>query len=117
MGSTSYRGETDPRKLSLCVAGPRIPLLIEKVKHVRIQDLVVRGSSKATIAMDGAKDVELEGVTAFGGSPALMMDSCERIRIVHSAFRGISAPWSSRAGHKYRGSAAYVMVVRAKTGP
>ena len=58
-----------------CVAGARIPLLIEKAKHVRIQDLVVRGGSKATIALDGAKDVELDGVTAFGGSPALMMDS------------------------------------------
>src|SRR5262249_44887463 len=109
LGEDGYHGETDPRKLPLAVAAPREPPLFAGARHVRIQDLAVRGGSKATVSMTGAQDIALEGVTAYGGSPALFMRGCERVRIFDCAIRGISAPWSSRAGHKYRGVPAYLI--------
>ncbi len=117
LGDDNYRGETDPRKLPVCVAGLRPSLRIESAKHVSIQDIVVRGGSRTTISLVKSQDVTLDGVTAFGGSPALRMQGCERVRITHSAFRGIAAPWGSRAGHKYRGPPSYVFIAEYRGEP
>lgn len=117
LGDDNYRGETDPRKMSLSVAGMQVPLTIDGARYVKLQDLVIRGGSRATVQMSNAEDIELDGVANYGGSPALMMQDCSRVRILHSALRGISAPWSSRAGHKYRGPSSYVFVSRAEQGP
>jgi hypothetical protein len=117
LAADRYRGETDPRKLALVVAGPGVPLKLDGVKHVRIQDLVVRGGSRATIDVAGCEDVDLDGVTAYGGNPVLHLQGTTRLRVVSCALRGISAPWSSRAGHKYRGVAADLLVSRRENGP
>ncbi|MCI0460606.1 MAG: DUF1565 domain-containing protein [Gemmataceae bacterium] len=117
LGADNYRGETDPRKLPLIVAGSGVPLKIENCKHLRIHGLVVRGGSRATISLTSSEDIELDHVTVYGGSPALMVQSVRGLRITDCAFRGISAPWSFRTSHKYRGVAAYLLTVRQTMPP
>jgi hypothetical protein len=117
LDKANYRGETDPRKLPLVVAGPQTPLKIEKAKHVRIEDLVVRGSSASTVAISASEGVTLDGLTVYGGSPAVSVRTTNGLKLTDCAVRGLTAPWSSRASHKYRGNSAYLFVVAgAKPG-
>src|SRR2546425_876254 len=45
-GLANYRGETDPRKLPLIIAPFKsVPLFVDMAKHVRFQDLVIRGAA------------------------------------------------------------------------
>ncbi|MFT7643633.1 MAG: hypothetical protein ACI9G1_005399 [Pirellulaceae bacterium] len=37
---------------------------------------------------------------------------CRDLRLTKCNFRGIASPWSFRSGHKYRGTAAYLLVAR-----
>jgi hypothetical protein len=48
----------------------------------------------------------------FGGFPGLLINACKTIKVTHSAFRGLAAPWSSRAHMKYRGTASYQIVLQ-----
>ena len=49
LGEDQYRGETDPRKLPLIIAGGSTPVLrLEHAKHVKLQDLVLRGSKTSS---------------------------------------------------------------------
>lgn len=114
LGAGNYRGETDPGKLPLVVAGPDAVVRLEGVKHLRLHDLVLRGSAGATLALRGGSDVELDGVTIHGGSPALQVSTTSRLRLHRCRVRGLTAPWSSRASHKYRGNSAYLVVVSAE---
>jgi hypothetical protein len=115
LGERAYRGETDPRRVPLVVAAGfgRELMRLTGVKHVRIRDLVVRGATgSAAISIYGSQDVELDHVTVFGGAPALLIDASKNIRASHSAFRGLAAPWTSRAHMKYRGTPSYQIVLR-----
>lgn len=99
-----YRGETDPRKVPLIVGGGKgVPLWIEGGRHLKFQDLVVRGGGSTTVRLLGATDIELDNVTVYSGRHAFYMDRSRSVRIVRSAFRGTAAPWSFRSGQKYRG--------------
>ncbi|HKB39466.1 MAG TPA: hypothetical protein VKD72_23720, partial [Gemmataceae bacterium] len=110
-GEANYRGETDPRKLPLVVAASVVPLRIARAKHVRVQDLVVRGSASHTVEVDGAEDVILDNVTVYGGAPALHARASSGLKLTRCALRGLSAPWSSRSSHKYRGNSPYLLIV------
>jgi hypothetical protein len=112
----NYAGETDPRKIALCVAGPGVPLSLAGAKHVRVQDVVVRGASKATLNIDGCEHVELDGLTVYGGSPAVQLFETRGLKVTNCCVRGISAPWSWRGGQKYRGNSAYLVVARPERG-
>jgi len=111
LGDNVYRGETDPRKLPLVVGGAEAPLQIEGVKHLRIQDLVVRGSNTGTIVVSNAEAIEFDGLWAYGGSTVLSVKDARGLRILNSALRSIAAPWSGRSHMKYRGSAAYLLTI------
>lgn len=115
LGERAYRGETDPRKMPLIVAigfGDDV-VRVNGVKHVRIQDLVFRGATGSPmIHVYGSEGIELEHVTVFGGFPGLLVNASQNIRVTHSAFRGLAAPWSSRAHMKYRGTASYQIVLQ-----
>jgi hypothetical protein len=115
LGDRAYRGETDPRKLALVISagfGDDV-LRISGVKHIRVQDLVLRGATGSPmIHLYGSENVELEGLTVFGGFPGLLVNASKNIRVSHSAFRGLAAPWSSRAHMKYRGTASYQIVLQ-----
>ncbi len=115
LGDRAYRGETDPRKLPLVVAvgfGDDV-LRISGVRHVRLAGLVLRGATGSPmIHVYGSEDVELDHVTVFGGFPALLVNASKKIRVTHSAFRGLAAPWTSRAHMKYRGTASYQVILQ-----
>lgn len=104
-----YRGETDPRKLPLIIAAhaEQSPLSLENASHVRLQDLVVVGAGKrGTVKISGCENIELDGVTVYGGSRAVAVDHTSQFRLVNSACRGIAAPWTYRGHLKYRSAEA-----------
>jgi hypothetical protein len=110
LGERAYRGETDPRKLPLVIAagfGDDV-LRISGVRHVRLQGLVLRGATGSPMLhVYGSENVELDHLTVFGGFPALLVNASKNVRVTHSAFRGLAAPWTSRAHMKYRGTPSY----------
>lgn len=114
LGEDNYKGEADPRKLSLIVGRPLAALLVKGARHLRFQDLVIRGSSTNTVRLEQAENVEFDGVTIYGASRALWSNGTVGLRITRSALRGISAPWSFRTSHKYRGSPAYVLMANPR---
>jgi hypothetical protein len=112
----NYAGETDPRKLALVIGADRSALRLDKAAHVRIQDVVLRGSAARTLEVTGSSYVELDGVTIYGGAPAVFVGSTDHLQIVRSVLRGTAAPWSSRASMKYRGNSPYVFIADSR-GP
>jgi Protein of unknown function (DUF1565) len=115
LGDRGYSGETDPRKIPLIVAtgfGDDV-LRLNGIKHVKIQGLVFRGATGSPmIHVYGSENIDLDHVTVFGGFPALMVNASKNVRVTHSAFRGLAAPWTSRAHMKYRGTATYQIVLQ-----
>jgi hypothetical protein len=115
LGDRAYQGETDPRKLPLVVAvgfGDDV-LRISGVRHVRLQGLVLRGATGSPmIPIYGSENVDLDHLTVFGGFPGLLVNASKNIRVTHSAFRGLAAPWTSRAHMKYRGTASYQIILQ-----
>jgi hypothetical protein len=115
LGDRAYRGEIDPRKLPMIVAVGfgDVVLRISGVRHVRVQGLVFRGATGSPmIHVYGSQDIHLDHLTVFGGFPALLLNASKDIRVAHSAFRGLAAPWTSRAHMKYRGTASYQVVLQ-----
>lgn len=111
----SYTGESDPRKLALVIGVDRSALTLDRAAHLRIQDIVFRGSATRTVAIAGSEHVELDGVTIYGGAPALWISATHHFTLTRSALRGISAPWSSRASLKYRGISPYLLVADSRS--
>lgn len=115
LNESAYRGETDPRKLKLAIAvgfGDDV-VRISGIQHVRLQDLVLRGATGSPmIHVYGSQHVELDHVTVFGGFPGLLVNASQNLRVTNCAFRGLAAPWTSRAHMKYRGTASYQIVLR-----
>ncbi|MBI1313037.1 hypothetical protein GC176_17240 [bacterium] len=115
LGEHAYHGETDPRKLRLCISGPygADVLRLNGVQHVIVRDLVLRGAGgSALINLYGSEQITFDGLTVFGGSPGLLAKASHGIRMVHCAFRGLAAPWSSRASMKYRGTPSYLLITQ-----
>lgn len=110
LGANEYRGETDPRRLPLVVGGPGTPLTIEDARHVRVRNLVLRGSRSHTLHLTRSQQIELEGLTVYGGCPGMYVRDVSGLKMLHCALRGVAAPWSSRAAHKYRGVSPYLFV-------
>lgn len=104
LGDDNYRGETDPRKLPLVVAGLKDgpPLALRGVQHVHLQDLVVRGTRTAAVEIADSANVLLDGVTAYGGASAIQVRDTAGLRVGNTACRGIAAPWTFRGSLKYR---------------
>ncbi len=115
LGALAYRGETDPRKVPLVIAvgfGEDV-LRVTGIKHVRLQGLVFRGATGSPmINVYGSEDIELDHLTVYGGFPGLMISASQNIRVRHSAFRGLAAPWTSRAHMKYRGTPTYQLILQ-----
>jgi Right handed beta helix region len=104
LGADNYRGETDVRKMPLCVAvaasGPVLSL--KGARNVTLQDIVIRGSTTSTLEILQCADITLEGVTVYGGGRAVLVKDTSGLRMTHSAVRGVSAPWHYRGAMKYR---------------
>jgi hypothetical protein len=115
LGEHTYRGETDPRKLKLCLSGPygADVLRLNGVRHVIVRDLVLRGAGgSALINLYGSEQITLDGLTVYGGAPGLLAKASHRVRLTNCAFRGLAAPWSSRASMKYRGTPSYLLITQ-----
>jgi hypothetical protein len=110
LGKNHYRGETDPRKLPLVIAGTDYEIRIEKAEHVRIQDLVVRGAARSAVIVVDSNDIHLDGVTLYGCGSALHTQQVEQLKLTHSSLRGHAAPWHSRSHHKDRAPSGYLLV-------
>lgn len=96
-GLANYQGETDPRKLPLILAPFRsVPLLVDMAKHVRFQDLVIRGGGFNCVVLQMGIDVEFDNVTIFAGTYGLRARSTGPFRMVHSAIHGTIPPWAWR---------------------
>lgn len=115
LAARAYRGETDPRKLALVVAagfGDDV-LRISGIKHVRVEGLVFRGATGSPmIHVYGSEGIHLDHLTVYGGFPGLLIDASQKVRLTHTAFRGLAAPWTGRAHMKYRGTASYQIVLQ-----
>lgn len=110
LGKQNYRGETDPRKLPLVIAAHRPVVRLSGARNVLFEDFVIRGSAGATVHIENCQDIAFDNVTINGGAPAMHVRGTSRLRLSHSALRGLSAPWSSRASHKYRGNSPYLFI-------
>jgi hypothetical protein len=98
-----YRGVEDPRRIPLVLSGRTgVTLTLEKSRFVEIRDLIVRGAGRSAIEILDSHHLVLDGVSAFAGRHALVLEGTEDLRILSSRFRGRSAPWSSRARLKYK---------------
>ncbi len=96
-GLANYGGATDPRKLPLVVAPFKsVPLFVDMAKHVRFQDLVIRGGGHNCVILQMGIDVAFDNVTIFAGTYGLRARSTGPFRMVHSAIHGMIPPWAWR---------------------
>jgi len=117
LGANHYCGETDPRKLPLVISGHDYAVRIEGARHVRFQDLVIRGAERSAVVIaedaeaigEDAEDLEFDGVTFYGSTAALRVSRTSRLKLINCAFRGHKAPWHSRFHLKNRAAAGYLV--------
>ena len=104
LGDDNYRGETDPRKLPLVIAGTSggSALTLADADFVRVRDIVVRGARAATVSIRNCRNIEFDGVAMYGGASPMSVTETLGLHIWHCAFRGIAAPWTFRGSLKYR---------------
>ena len=104
LGEENYRGETDPRKVKLIIAGFKggSPLSLQGAKHVKVQDVVVRGARTAAVEVLDCENIEFSGCTVYAGSTAFLVRDTAGLRLINTACRGIAAPWTFRGSLKYR---------------
>ena len=109
LGVDNYRGVTDPRHVWLVLAGGNaVPLKLNQAWHVRLQDLVLRGSRSSALSITRAGDVVLDGLSIYGGVGVCGVSYTQGLRAVNSSFHGPSAPWTFRGSLKYRSVEAKV---------
>ncbi len=95
---SNYRGPTDPRRVPLVLAPfASVALHVDGARHVRLQDLVIRGGGYTTVVLDHAADIELDNVTIFCGTYGIRAARTERLRMIGSALYGNVAPWTFRS--------------------
>ncbi len=93
----NYRGETDPRKLPLVIAPfASKPLEIDQAKHVRIQDLVMRGGGFDTIELNFGIDVEFDNITVFCATYGIRARATGPLKMTNSGIHGGIPPWGFR---------------------
>lgn len=97
-GLANFRGETDPRKLPLIIAPfASVPLFVDMARHVRFQDLVIRGGGHNCVVLQMGIDIEFDNVTIFAGTYGLRSRSTGPFRMLHSAIHGSIPPWAWRS--------------------
>lgn len=93
----NYKGETDPRNISLVVAPfDSTPLHISQAMHVKFEDLVVRGGGYVSVKMNFGVDITFDRVTIYCGTYGLLSKSTGPFHMVNSSIRGTIQPWVFR---------------------
>ena len=96
-GIANYRGETDPRKLPLVIAPfNSVPLFVDMAKHVRFQDLIIRGGGHNCVILQMGINIEFDNLTIFAGTYGLRARSTGPFKMVNSAIHGNLPPWAWR---------------------
>lgn len=99
----NYRGETDPHKLPLLIAPLRsVPLTVDGARHVRFQDLVIRGGGYDCVVLQQCADVEFDNVTIWGGTYGLRATGVHRLKLWRCGFYGSVPPWTFRTDTSLR---------------
>ena len=94
----NYRGETDPRKLPLLLAAfNAVPVHLDGARHVRLQDLVVRGAGYTAVHLDHAEHVELDNVTIWAGAYGIRAGQTGPLKLTRCRVYGNVAPWTFRS--------------------
>lgn len=100
---TNYQGETDPRKLPLVIAPFRsVPLWVDQARHVKFQDLIVRGGGYHTTQISYGVDVDFDNVTIRGGTYCMRSANTGPFRFYRSAMYGNAPPWAFRGDGSLR---------------
>jgi len=93
-GVADYRGTTDPRKVPLVLAPFRsVPIFVDEARHLRFQDLVVRGGGFDTVILQGAQHVEFDNVVVYCNTYGLRGRYSGHVRFYNSAIHGGVPPW------------------------
>jgi hypothetical protein len=94
----NYKGETDPRKLPLMLAGfNAIPLHLDGARHIQIQDLTIRGAGYTAVHLDHAQHVEFDNVTIWCGTYGMRVGQTGPLKINKCRMHGNVAPWTFRS--------------------
>ena len=94
----SYRGETDPRQLTLCLAPYRnSTIFFDGAEHVQLMDLVIRGGGYVTLLMEQAKHCTLDNLTVFCGAYGIRALATEHLTLTNCGLHGSLAPWTFRS--------------------
>ena len=63
---------------------------------------MLRGARLATLALEGGANLEVDGLTIYGGQAPVKAAGITGFRMCHTACRGLAAPWTFRGSLKYR---------------
>lgn len=96
LGDENYRGETDPRKLKVVIASDGNTLHLKGAKHLRIQDIVLRGAT-TVVRLADSEDIAFDGVTIYAVRYGMIVQHVAGLTVTNSAFRGFDAPWHPRS--------------------
>lgn len=93
----NYRGETDPRLLPLVISHYHAaPLHLDQAKHLRFQDLVIRGAGYAAVKLEQTFDIEFDNVTIWCGTYGLQAMGAQKLKLFRCGLYGSLAPWTFR---------------------
>ncbi len=96
-GIANYDGPTDPREMPLIVAPFRaVPLHLDGAKHVRLQDLVIRGGGYNTLLLEQCRDIELDNVTVWCGTYGVRCIGVQKFKMHSCGVYGSGPPWATR---------------------
>jgi hypothetical protein len=99
----NYQGETDPRKVPLLLASYRaLPLHLDGARHVRFQDLIIRGGGYDTVVIDQSSDLEFDNVSIMAGSYGMRLTGAQRLKLHRCGFYGSVPPWTFRTDTSLR---------------
>ena len=104
LGDDNYRGETDPRKTPLIIAPWSAGSVVKftRSKHVKLQDLVMRGARLPVLHLEGGGDLYVFDCSLYGGSSPIKVEGVTNFTMSNTACRGLAAPWTFRGSLKYR---------------
>jgi hypothetical protein len=106
---TPYRGETDPRKLSLIIAPFNSrPLFIDQAMHVRFQDLVIRGGGYVTVDLLFGIDLEFDNCTIYAGAYGIWAKNTGPLKMKGCGVYGMIPPWAFRTENCLYASSPYI---------
>lgn len=99
----NYTGPTDPRKVPLIITPSHaVPLRLDGAKHVRIQDLVVRGAGLDTVVFEQCSYIDFDNVTVWCGAEGIRATGLQNFKMTGCGVYGNVQPWSFRTDTSLR---------------